>query len=86
MYGLYLAIIRLVDLYQLLIVVWAVMSWIPYTEGWARSVRETLGIVVEPFVGLFRRFIPPLGGMDFSPVVAIMVLRYIPRLFATILF
>jgi uncharacterized protein YggT (Ycf19 family) len=28
-------------------------------------------------LGIFRRFIPPMGGIDFSPIVALLVLRLV---------
>ena len=31
-------------------------------------------------LNLFRRFIPPMGGIDFSPVVAIIALQLVQRL------
>ena len=30
--------------------------------------------VSEPFLGIFRRFVPPLGGIDFSPILAFVTL------------
>ena len=35
---------------------------------------------VCPWLNLFRRFIPPMGGVDFSPVVAIIALQLVQRL------
>jgi YggT family protein len=31
--------------------------------------------VTEPYLRIFRRFIPPLGPLDLSPIVAILVLQ-----------
>jgi YggT family protein len=36
-------------------------------------------------VRIFKRFIPPLGGMDFSPLVALVVLQIVAR-FLLVLF
>ena len=36
--------------------------------------------IVSPYMNLFRRFIPPLGGMDFSPIVGLFVLSFGERL------
>ena len=38
-----------------------------------------MGMLVEPFLNVFRRFIPPVMGVDFSPVVAILALTLIER-------
>ena len=33
--------------------------------------------VSEPYLGIFRRFIPPIGPIDISPIVAILVLQLV---------
>ena len=70
---------RLVDFYEILIVVWCIMSWIPRGNETVERIREMLGMAVEPYLSLFRRFIPPMSGIDFSPIVAIIVLRFLQR-------
>src|SRR3954453_509253 len=49
---------------------------IPYSR-WSRSVLDFLRDVTEPYLGLFRRFIPPFGPLDISPIVAILVLQFV---------
>lgn len=72
---------RLFEIYSVLIVVWCLMSWIPRRPGGlVEDIRGAIGILVEPYLNLFRRFIPPFGGIDFSPIVAILVLNVIERL------
>lgn len=65
------ALSQLVDLYILIIVVWCIMSWFPN----ARSSRlgEIIDRLVLPYMRWFD-FIPPIGGLSFAPVVAIIVL------------
>jgi uncharacterized protein YggT (Ycf19 family) len=46
---------------------------LPYSR-WSRSILDFLRDVCEPYVGFFRRFIPPFGPLDLSPMVAIIVL------------
>ena len=78
---------RLFNVYEALILVWCVTSWFPMRPGGlADDIRGALGMLVEPYLAIFRRFIPPLGGIDFSPVVAILALGIIERvLFSLIL-
>ena len=64
-------------LYMLLIVAWAIFNWFDHSRGWAHSVYLVLDSLVGPYVGLFRRFIRPIGGMDFSPLLAIIVLQIV---------
>jgi uncharacterized protein YggT (Ycf19 family) len=49
----------------------------PYSR-WFDAVLSFLRDVSEPYLRIFRRFIPPLGMVDLSPMIAIIVL-YIVR-------
>ncbi|MCD8200272.1 MAG: YggT family protein [Coriobacteriaceae bacterium] len=64
----------------MLILIYVLMSWIPDPRGIILSIYRALGTLCEPYLGLFRRIIPPLGMIDFSPIVAIIVLQLIVRL------
>jgi YggT family protein len=58
-----------------LIVVNAVMSWVQ-PGGAARSpVGYVLAALVDPLLKPLRRWIPLLGGVDFSPLVALVILQ-----------
>jgi YggT family protein len=48
---------------------------VPYAQ-WSSAVIGFLRDVSEPYLGLFRRFIPPIGPVDISPIVALLVLQY----------
>jgi len=50
---------------------------VPYSR-WSDAVLGFLRDVSEPYLSLFRRFIPTVGMFDFSPVLALIVL-YILR-------
>ncbi len=84
--GLYSIITKLFQIYMLLIVIWCIMSWIPRGSSTVDSIRDALGSLVEPWLNLFRRLIPPFGGIDFSPIVALFALELIERLILSILF
>ncbi|MEA2151273.1 MAG: YggT family protein [Solirubrobacteraceae bacterium] len=47
----------------------------PYSR-WSSAALGFLRDVTEPYLGLFRRFIPPIGPLDLSPLVAIIVLQF----------
>ena len=79
-------LLALINFYSILIVVYVLMSWIP--QGASRiveDIRSVLASICEPYLGIFRRIIPPLGMVDFSPIVAILVLELIGWLIAAIL-
>ena len=67
-----------ITVYILLILVYVLSSWIrlPYNP-WLNRVQRFLYDVCEPYLRLFRRVLPPLGPIDLSPVVAIVVLYLI---------
>ncbi len=78
-----------VGVYVLLILVYILLSWVPLgASGTLEHVRRFLHEVCEPYLRLFRRFIPPLGPLDLSPIVAIVALtlgeRVLHRLIASV--
>ena len=84
--GLVVFLIRLIDFYKIVIIVWCILSWIPMrTEGVMADVARAIDSLVSPYINLFRRFIPPFGGLDFSPILAIVVLELLQRLIIGIL-
>lgn len=75
---------RLFYFYQLLIIVYVLMSWFRPT-GALYDVYRTLGTITEPWLGIFRRLIPPLGMVDISPIIAIIALQLVARLLTSVL-
>ena len=67
--------------YILLLFAYILMSWIrlPY-QPWLNRVQRFLYDVCDPYLRLFRRFLPPLGPLDLSPMVAVITLIVIQRL------
>ncbi|MDO4590955.1 MAG: YggT family protein [Slackia sp.] len=79
-------IVSLADVYTMILFVYVMMSWIPMKSGIIADIDTVLGRVCDPFLDLFRRFIPPIGGMvDISPIIALLVLQFAVRLIVTIL-
>ena len=78
------ALIRLiyaaVDIYTWIILAYCIMTWSPVATGVIADIRDALSKIVDPFLGIFRKFIPPIGGMiDISPIVALIVLQFVVR-------
>ena len=74
-------IVRLVDLYSLVICVYVLMSWLPTNAGVLAQIYDVLGRVCDPYLDLFKRLIPPIGGMiDITPIIALLVLQLAVRL------
>ncbi|QUW21809.1 YggT family protein [Sporosarcina sp. Marseille-Q4063] len=71
-----------ITLFSFLLIAYILMSWVPsMREG---KFGQLLGKIVDPYLSFFRQFIPPLGMIDISPIVAIFALRFIDRGVATI--
>ena len=49
------------------------MGRMPYNR-YLRAVVDFVQEVTNPYLRFFRRFIPPIGMFDLSPIVAIIVL------------
>ena len=72
-------------IYVLLILVWVLLSWIrlPYSRVSA-AVQEFLDDVVRPYLRLFR-WLPTLGPLDLSPIVAVFTLLIAAELVNTLI-
>ncbi|OBR64977.1 cell division protein [Paenibacillus oryzae] len=64
------------EIYRYLIFGYVLLSWFPNARE--SFIGQMLGKIVEPYVGIFRKFIPPIGGViDLSPIVALLALHFI---------
>ncbi|MDR9404514.1 MAG: YggT family protein [Halothece sp. Uz-M2-17] len=71
------------NIYLLLIFVRILLSWFQ-TAGWAQQAMSFLSPVTDPYLNIFRSFIPPLGGIDLSPILAIFSLQIISSLLTSV--
>jgi YggT family protein len=71
--------------YFILIFIRILLSWIPRMPyyPWLRTIVDFVHQVTDPYLNIFRRIIPPLGGggfaIDLSPILAIIVLSIVWR-------
>ena len=85
-----LTIARLVqtlfNFYSFLVLAYCLLSWFPIRSG---GLMEDIGAILQsivgPYLNLFRRFLPPMGGIDWSPVLAILVLNLLENLIIRLL-
>lgn len=59
-------------IYSWALIIYIFMSWFPGARE--SSFGVMLAKICEPYLEIFRKFIPPLGMIDLSPLVAIIVL------------
>jgi len=75
--------IRIIQIYNILIIARVFASWIvrnPYNR-----VYHFLITITEPVLGLIRRILPPLMGLDLSPIIAFFLLDLLSRLLASLM-
>lgn len=77
--ALFIVYIVLIFLYILLNLLFSFGMRLPYSR-YTDMLLNFLRDVSEPYLGLFRRFIPPMGAFDLSPMVAIIVLYIVQSL------
>lgn len=73
-------LVSLIDAYSLVIFVYVLMSWLPNSSGVIGDVYRVLGKICDPYLNLFKKFIPPIGGMiDITPIFALLLLQIVAR-------
>lgn len=89
-------ILTLLDIYFWVILATVVMSWLVAfgimnrQNPYVRQLDYALRRLTEPVLGPIRRLLPDLGGLDLSPIIALiglqflqyLIVYYVPRLFA----
>ena len=63
-------------LYSLMLVVYALISWVMHEEHYPPGVRW-LQSMVEPILSQIRRVIPPIAGIDLSVIAALLIIEMI---------
>ncbi len=82
----------LIDLYVLVIIIQVAMSWliafdiVNADNEAAIRLLNVLKKLTDPVFIPLRKYIPPIGGMDFTPLVVIIALQVIPPLIFSAIF
>ena len=71
MCGIWWVVYRILQIYSIVMIVYAVVSWIPSIRGrWT----DYLAMLVEPVLVPVRRIIPPLGGFDLAFLIVLLII------------
>lgn len=84
MHLVFIAIRIAFNVYSFILIARIIMSWMPNLNRYQPVIRFIYEMS-DPYLNIFRRFIPPFGGMDFSPIVALIVLSVIENLILKVL-
>ncbi len=69
---------NLIDLYSLVVLVAVILSWVPLDR---RNPLVTIThALTEPVLAPIRRVLPPMGGLDLSPMVLLFALQLLKGL------
>jgi len=69
----------LIDLYSLVVLVAVVASWVRLDPR--TPVMVAIRSLTEPLLLPIRQLLPPMGGLDFSPMVLLLLLRLLRGIF-----
>jgi YggT family protein len=78
-------VLIILNLYTYVIIAAVIASWLvgfgvinSYNQ-FARSVLRMLHALTEPVFGPIRRIVPPIGGLDLSPMIALLLIIFLQR-------
>jgi YggT family protein len=66
----------IIQLFGFLVLLWCLLSWFP-NISWYNQPWKTLDRIVQPIITPFRKILPPINGIDLSPMIAMAVLQVI---------
>lgn len=69
-------LLTFVQIYSTLLIIRVLLTWFP-SINWYNQPFAALSQISDPYLNLFRSVIPPLGGIDFSPILAFLVLQIV---------
>lgn len=82
-----IAVIQLIDVifkvYLIMLFGRILGSWIPELQN--SKIMQFISFYTDPYLNFFRKFIPPLGMFDISPIFAFIALEVIQYIIKSIL-
>lgn len=83
--SLYHAVDQLFQLIWLIFILRILLSWFPNIDWWKQPFKF-LKDVTEPVFEPFRKMIPPMGGLDISPIVVFLLLGMLQETVLSIIY
>jgi YggT family protein len=71
-------LVRLIDLYSLVVFVAVILSWVPVDRR--NPLVTVTQALTEPVLAPIRKVLPPMGGLDLSPMVLLIALQILKGL------
>lgn len=70
---------QVLRLYEIILFIRILMSWIQPRANWYKQPYKFLYDVTEPVMEPFRRLIPPIGGLDLSPILLFLLIGFLSQ-------
>lgn len=70
---LYFLILEAIGIYRIILFAYFLMSWLP--GAYESPLGQIMIRICEPYVGIFRRFIPPIGMISVAGLVSLIALE-----------
>ena len=67
------------EIYSLILIIRVLLSWFPNLD-WSNPILSSISSITDPYLNAFRGIIPPIGGLDISPILAFVVLNLMQQL------
>ena len=71
---------NIIQFYSIILVIYALLSWFPGAPE--SALGQMVHRLVEPFLSLFKKLPLQFAGLDFTVLVAILLLNFLERLVA----
>jgi len=87
-----IVLVWLLQLYVFIVIAQAVISWLVafgvlnLSNPQAARLVELLNKLTEPVMAPIRRYIPPIGGIDITPIIVIFAIMLLKQLIVQIFF
>jgi YggT family protein len=73
-------LVELLEIYKWIVIAAVIVSWlivfnvINTYNGFVRSLLHMLSALTEPVFRRIRKFLPPMGGLDLSPIIVFVII------------
>ncbi len=76
-------LIQTIQIYNYLLIIRILLTWFPNIDS-TNPILVNLYAITDPYLNVFRGVIPPIGGLDLSPILAFISLNLIQTLIAVL--
>ncbi len=68
-------IAQTLSIYSYILIIRVLLTWFPNLD-WSNPILTNISAITDPYLNMFRGIIPPIGGLDLSPILAFVVLNF----------